>query len=445
MKKLFCLFLCLVSSAFAAITDHYVSSVGGSTYAVAISTVATSMTSNGVLAIILTDGSTTWTNFGAGSNAPGTIFTMANQPGTGTGTCAPLCTWALALAGAAAGDRVNVVNDATYTRTTTNDALTNSGTSTSPIWIRGFHAVPGDGYLGRVNSSGLLVTTNMPAFSYTTGHLTLVSETFAIVDSLNVTGAATGGADIASAANGIVQNCVVTDSYNNSGAIGIAGQTNVFIYNNDVFMTGSSAATTAITATTSGTRAIRNHILQSSSSATCVGISMQGVTLASENQIVGSGNGYGIYVSLSTSVSTMVGNTITDWTDGITVITGSTTLNLAMDNVITDYTSYAIEGTIGTNAIAAPYNRYRENTSGGTNTTDLATDWLASTSQGVVNTVLSATDYTTAFTDLRLLSTSPAVGVASPYYSSAQGKLGSFGAVQQVPGSAGEIDSAYVK
>src|SRR6202142_3653512 len=42
---------------------------------------------NGTSYEIVVPGNTVWTNFGAANNNAGTVFTMANSPGTGTGTC----------------------------------------------------------------------------------------------------------------------------------------------------------------------------------------------------------------------------------------------------------------------------------------------------------------------------------------------------------------------
>lgn len=95
--------------------------------------------------------------------------------------------WAQMLTDAAAGDRCNVKADGTYARTTAADAITNAGTAASPIWIRGYHTTPGDGYQGRANGGrGALVTTHMPSITYTNGAIS-EPDGYCIWESLNVT------------------------------------------------------------------------------------------------------------------------------------------------------------------------------------------------------------------------------------------------------------------
>lgn len=84
-------------------------------------------------------------------------------------------------AGTAAGYRFNIKADGTYTRSW--DTFSGSGTVSSPIAIRGYKTVIGDGYQGRTNQ-GALVTTNMP---YITGVLYFTGS-YIIVDSIRVSG-----------------------------------------------------------------------------------------------------------------------------------------------------------------------------------------------------------------------------------------------------------------
>jgi len=50
---------------------------------------ATALTTDGIQYYIVATGNTDFTTFGAADSLPGTVFTMANQPGTGTGTASP--------------------------------------------------------------------------------------------------------------------------------------------------------------------------------------------------------------------------------------------------------------------------------------------------------------------------------------------------------------------
>src|SRR5260370_814616 len=59
------------------------------------------------------------------------------------------------------GVRYNIKADGTYSRTSDDNVGGAAGTMASPIVLRGYKTVIGDGYLGR-NAAGALITTNMP-------------------------------------------------------------------------------------------------------------------------------------------------------------------------------------------------------------------------------------------------------------------------------------------
>jgi hypothetical protein len=107
--------------------------------------------------------------------------------GGGDGSSGSPWTWAEMLTNAAAGDRCNVKADGTYARTTSTDATTNSGTAAQPIIIRGYATTIGDGNQGRT-AAGVLVTTNMPSITYTTGRFSSARD-YVIYESMNVSNA----------------------------------------------------------------------------------------------------------------------------------------------------------------------------------------------------------------------------------------------------------------
>lgn len=119
-------------------------------------------------------------------------YVSALASGGGDGSSGNPWTWAEMLTTAAAGDRVNVKADGTYSRSST-DAMSNSGTVDAPIIIRGYKDTIGDGYLGR-DSGGELVTTNMPLVSYAGGmsnRLGVLSYT--VIESMQFTGNSSDG------------------------------------------------------------------------------------------------------------------------------------------------------------------------------------------------------------------------------------------------------------
>ena len=65
-----------------------------------------------------------------------------------------------------AGKRYNIKADGTYVRTSGDNMDVSPASSANPTVLRGYKTTPGDGYLGRSNSNGALITTNMPLITY---------------------------------------------------------------------------------------------------------------------------------------------------------------------------------------------------------------------------------------------------------------------------------------
>lgn len=334
---------------------------------------------------------------------------------------------------AAAGDRFNIIQD-TYARTTTTDTWVNGGTATSPVIIRGYKTTITDGYQGRTNGSGPLVTTNMPSITYTTGRLTITGN-FIILESLNITGAPSNSTVSLTAANYLVH-CVVANTGTNASS--------------EAVFCGSSGAPAACfdcDMTFSGASGGRGAVSLGNNASSLIGCRIKGgvirgVRVASNVHsliegcvIYGSTNGI---ETLATSAGmtvrncTIVGNS----NDGINIITGTTVSQVLIGNLITDNTQYGINGVAAGNAIFAAYNRLDRN---GT-ATNLATDWLAATSYGHNTTsATQANEYESyAGNDFRLKSTSPAKGAGFfPYMD--------LGAIQrQESGGTGSIFSTPV-
>ncbi len=127
-------------------------------------------------------------------------------------------TLAEAIAGVAAGDRVNIIAG-TYANTTTSRAFATAGTTIANIWWRGYNVTPGD--LDNVNTA--VPGTTMPLISFTTGQWTTtgIHQKFS---SLAVTSACTtsSGAVVTSVTGIDFYRCRIENTASNSAARAIS-------------------------------------------------------------------------------------------------------------------------------------------------------------------------------------------------------------------------------
>lgn len=107
--------------------------------------------------------------------------TDAASGGTGAWTLAE------AITNVAAGHRVNV-KAGTYANTTTDRTLSTSGTTTAPIWWRGFKTTIGD--MDTASHGTFASGTDVPALTFTTGRFRLEGS-YQIVSNLDIQGAQT--------------------------------------------------------------------------------------------------------------------------------------------------------------------------------------------------------------------------------------------------------------
>jgi hypothetical protein len=103
--------------------------------------------------------------------------TDANSGGTGAWTLAE------AITSVAAGHRVNV-RAGTYANTTTTRTFANAGTTTAPIWWRGFTSTAGD--LDTEPTSARTPGTDQPHFTFTTGRV-VVSGAYQMMTNIAIT------------------------------------------------------------------------------------------------------------------------------------------------------------------------------------------------------------------------------------------------------------------
>lgn len=316
------------------------------------------------------------------------------------------------FATSAAGTRYNVKNSATISRTTTTDSLS-AGTATSPKIIRGYSTTPGDGYLGRSNVNGALITTNFPVITYTTGRLTCIVAAFVILECLNITGANTASATLTLTNNDFVLRCKIENSANNVNGIGIdMGNGSGRVFDNDVSQTGTSGGCAISGPGITGGAIIANRL----TSTTGPGIrwnsaNQGGLVILNTIHTCGTDAISGTSTNLNAAIglNTFVGCT----GDGID-LAAQGSLIFIFDNMITDNGGWA--GTFGgaASAVITAYNRTRDNPSG---TYNNATDWIAATSFSEVTTDTGgpSTDYVDSTTqDYRLIAGSPGTSAGLP-------------------------------
>ncbi len=321
--------------------------------------------------------------------------------------------WATMLTSAVAGDRANV-KVGTYSMGNNIDVFTNSGTTTSPIVIRGYSSTITDGYQGRTNGNGPLITTNMPLLSYTGGRMNASAKTFMLFESLQLTGAASNpefnlGADSA------IKSCVVSSSSTNAAGVAVTlSGARCVLFDSDVTMTGVSGGTAAVNITILNARVIGNRINGGATTGVRIFVSNATPVIAMNTIFTSTSNGI---TSIDVGIgSCILYNTIVSGSaDGINIATGNTSLSTIIGNMITDNSGDGIDMVSTSNAAFTAYNRFRDNANVYAN----AGDWITSTSYGDVTTDTGGpeTDYVAAGSnDYRLILASPAINAGSPLY-----------------------------
>lgn len=320
-----------------------------------------------------------------------------------------------------------------FTMTTTTDTIACSGSSTLPIRILGYNSTRGDGYQGRTNSYGKLITANMPTITYTTGRLNQ-SGSFVIMESLHII-TAINNVGFVVGADSIVRGCRFVNSGTGASASGYTPNSRSLVIDSDCFLTGASGGLY-------GGAAVNPSVVFDScqfviTSTTPDALNLQSSGTAINNIIHGSG-GRGIYVASTTWSGYIRNNTVQGCgSSGIAFLTGSTVLNRAFGNMSTDNGAYGFDLTAAGNAVALGYNRTRDNTSGAVNS---GAGWRDATLWGQVttDTGTSSSDYTDVSNgDFTLVSTSPATSVNIPAY-------GSIGAAQRSQTGSGGGQKSYV-
>jgi hypothetical protein len=321
--------------------------------------------------------------------------------------------------GAVAGNLL-CVKSGSYSLTTTVETFAATGTTTSPIRICGYASTRptisthGDGYLGRTNGNGSLITTNMPSITYTTGRCD-VTGSFILVEALKFTGATNGAATavlkFVTGNNRVAKRCSITNTSTSANTVGVMLlSTNDFLIDSDVSLTGASGATSAVNVQSSS-KVIGCRI--TGGPAAGIQITVNSAPFILFNTIFSS-TGNGIASTTTGSVIMAVGNTIVaGGADGINIATGSTFLQCFVNNMITDNTGDGIDMVSTSNAAFVSNNRFRDNA----NTYNNAGDWITSTKYDDVTSGAGTSDYVNAAgNDYNLKWSSPGRGAGSPLY-----------------------------
>lgn len=310
---------------------------------------------------------------------------------------------------ATAGDRFNIM-PGTYSRTTTTDTWSNGGSATSPVIVRGYGVTAGDGYQGRTNGNGPLITTNMPTISYTSGVLSLGGN-FIVLQTVKVTSTRNGSAIGTSGTDNVVWACDLSNATSGSSGNVFSATGRVLLSNCDFALTnGGNAGSSAVTFSTQGSRILACRV-----KSTAVGISNAANSLTISGNTIFACTSHGIDLTGTGAYTNIFGNTIVgNGGDAIRVVTGSTVTHQIWGNMITDNTGAGVNAVSTGNSVVLGYNRYRDN--GGGNVAN-GGDWTTVTDFGSVTTDTGGpeTDYQNAAgNDYRLIASSPARSAGLP-------------------------------
>ena len=340
---------------------------------------------------------------------------------------------AVAGLGPVAGNQIFLSGSFSQTNTVT---WANIGTAAAPLLFQGYVTYWSDANtnFSRANGSGAISTTGMPLLTLTSSKNFTFNAGYNIFDWLNITGTASTYI-VEGTGSFMATRCVITSS--NTGGITVTPGGGV-IFNCDILETGATGTSPGLALTTSGGPIVGNRIVISSPTGIGLTMTLGGPCIVG-NQFIGPGKATATAGSAGINTTNVagrvqaIGNTIVGFYDDVNVITGSTAVHFLANNMLTDSSNFGINGVSTSTAIVSAYNRTGNNTNGAYG--NMGT-WFNYTNYGAV-TSWSTSDYQNVTTDLRLLSTSPAVGAAWP-------PLGSIGALQlSQTGSAGQTASAY--
>lgn len=317
------------------------------------------------------------------------------------------------------------------TYATNSDTVAAVGTASLPVVVEGYNTTRGDGYLGRTNSNGPLILTNMPSITYNAAQRLNTTTPYIVFRYLNII---TNNATASVTATGIgttYDSCSVVNNNNTTAGTCLSVATaGALAINCDLSMPSGVAGSTTLGVTQTFTKAIGCRITNAGGN----GVSMAASSSLTNCLIYNCGQN-GINLTTTTAQSLINYNTIVgNVGDGINVLTGNTGLAVCIEgNMITDNGGFGINNVINTNAIQIYYTRFRDNTSGNIGN---ASAYANVSTIGSVTSGSGTSDYVNAAGgDYTLKTTSPAVNASLPYAAS----MGAY----QLPYSAGGGTGAY--
>lgn len=274
--------------------------------------------------------------------------------GTTTATSGANGAWTLAeaIAAYAAGQRINV-KAGTYANTTTSRTFGTSGTTTAPVWWRGYNTTAGD-----IDTNNSLTK---PAITFTTGQMVL-SGSYQLFSNLDISGAQTtnGQVRINTGTKIWVHRCRIacTSANANGRAISMASGDNAVT---NCYLTATTTATNIVDNAQNGTTFIANTFAGGS-----VGVLVGGTPPQLYAFNVFRGQSSDAIRTSSTSRVWLIGNTVYGaGADGFN-IQAAPTLIFAAGNILSNSTGYGIDQSSGTNSanVLRMNNLFYSNTSG---------------------------------------------------------------------------------
>lgn len=291
-------------------------------------------------------------------------YVDAAADGAGNGTTAATSgangawTWAQAVAGEAAGQRINV-KAGTYARTTTVDTLAAAGTTTAPIWWRGYNATPGD-----IDSDPISLTK--PALTYTTGNL-VVSGAHHILTGIDISGAPTS--DLVTWSSGIgslLWRCRMNNTNGGAAAKALNLATNQGARVVHCWLTSPSAVRVLL----AGAGGMILGCVLTGATIDSVTHSGGGVPLTLVGNILQGPTSFGLNVSAAPNVLMVYGNLFYGCgSDGLRLASLPTNGSIISNNIFANNGGWGLNNSSGTNTnvVHRFNNAYYNNTSGDEN------------------------------------------------------------------------------
>lgn len=336
--------------------------------------------------------------------------------------------FATMLTNAAAGDRINFKGNHTLTG---NATFTNAGSATSPIILRGYSSTIGDGYLGRTDNNGPLITTNMPVI--TGGAYNITMPNFSIIESMSVTSTRSVGA-IAGGSYCAIVRCLANNSGTGSGSTGINTGQYSLAFDCDAKLSGASGGAVALDLPGNC-----YAVACRADGGQAVGIRLSAATAAILCTAYSSGTDAILGNSTSNTYLILGCTAVTSTSDGFHQVAAPTRLSFLINNLLADNGAYGIYAVDAASGVFSACNRIDRNSSGADNG---ATDWLDATSYSINTTSLTQANEFPGYAsdDYRLGPTSTARQNGAPSYFD----IGALQRIEDYPSAANVLTSDTV-